>query len=193
MDSATAKCEGTVTGGRSLRRARLDDDGIGVIEVLMAFSVFMLCFLPLVLFLSTGARVIANASAQRFATSVANTTLSNEQTSTTPAAWSLPQVAQTWTTAIGTTALQGGVRFQLYTLRGWCAFNPSAGAWDSTMQAGDHASFHVTVKVAWGPSPTSTNTANVVVDTTELTSTTGAPVAGNSVAACSNELLGKSS
>ena len=87
MDYTAGKCDGTMKGRRSLRRARLDDDGIGVVEVLMAFSIFMLCFLPLVLFLSTGARVIANASAQRFATSVANTTLANEQNSTAPAAW----------------------------------------------------------------------------------------------------------
>ena len=159
----------------------------------MAFSIFMLCFLPLVLFLSTGARVIANASAQRFATSVANTTLANEQNSTAPAAWSLPQVAQTWTTATGSTVQQGGVRFQLYTLRGWCAFNPTTGVWDSTMQTGDHASFHVTVKVVWGPGPTSIKTSDAVVDTTELMSTTGAPVVGNSVAACSNDLLGRAS
>jgi hypothetical protein len=173
---------GRVRRRRTLRSTRFDEDGVGIIEILMAFAVFMVCFLPLLMFLPTGAKVIVNSTNQRTATAIANTMLANAQNSTTPPDWtsSPPQVPPTWPGVVGAASTQDGVPFQIYTLSGWCAFNPTTGVWDTTWRTGDHASYHEVVKVGWGPRVSSTSTTNVVVDSTELgTTPIAAPQVGD--------------
>jgi hypothetical protein len=77
------------------------------------------------------------------------------------------------------------VPFEIYTLAGWCAWNPN-GTWDTTWQVGadppqtaDHATYREVVKVGWGRNMSSTATTNVVVDSTVIGATTTAPVAGD--------------
>ena len=52
------------------------------------------------------------------------------------------------------------------------------------MLAGDQPSYHVVIKVGWGRGLTPGATTNVVVDSTELGSVTGAPNVGDVVNEC---------
>jgi hypothetical protein len=168
---------------RSLRSAR-DDDGVGLIEILVAFTVFMVCFLPLLIFLPSGSRIIVNSSNQRFATSIADQTLQSAQNSTFPGTWNVDQTTARTTWALLTPTLmtttqvvQGGVTFQVYTVGGWCVLDPSTGLWNGTLSSNPpgQPSYHVVVKVGWGRGISASSTTNVVVDSTELSSTAGAP------------------
>jgi Tfp pilus assembly protein PilV len=76
---------------------RFDEDGIGLIEILVAFIVFMIAFLPILEFLPVGSRVIVNSNDQRDATEIANTLLSNAQSSMIPPAYDpTVQTTPTW-------------------------------------------------------------------------------------------------
>jgi Tfp pilus assembly protein PilV len=248
---------------------RFDEDGIGFIEILVAFLVFMIAFLPILEFLPAGSRLIVNSNHQRDATELANTLLSNAQSSMIPPAYDpTVQTTATWAsvtaacidrtdtatyssasstitdasvtssdvgalvaganipspTYVGTvtagspatfilsaspdttvpvvptgsgtavslsrqvncasTTTQNGATFHVYTLGGWCALDPATGQWTGTVPSTGQASYHVLTKVAWGKGASATSVTNVVVDGTELSVTAGAPIAGESVAAC---------
>jgi Tfp pilus assembly protein PilV len=254
---------------------RFDEDGIGLIEILVAFIVFMIAFLPILRFLPVGSAVIVNSNNQRTATEIANTLLSNAQSSMTPPVYDPnTQTTPTWSSVTATciqrtdtasyssssstitdatisasdvgalvsganlpspsyvgtvtpgvgaapstfvlssspdttvavaptgsgtavslvrqvnctsTSSQDGETFQIFTLGGWCAFDPTATppAWTTgTVPSAGQPSYHLVVKVSWGKGASATSVSNVVIDGTELSVTSGAPVAGQSVAAC---------
>jgi Tfp pilus assembly protein PilV len=266
-------------GGCDARRERgaadrpFDEEGIGLIEILVAFIIFMIAFLPILRFLPVGSAVIVNANHQRDATEIANTLLSNAQSSMIPPPYDpTVQTTPTWSgitsaciqrtdtasysnasstitdatissgdvgafvsganipspsyvgavtpgsppsvpatfvlsgspdttvpvtpTGSGTsvnlvrqvnctsTSTQNGATFNIYTLGGWCALDPSTGQWGGTVPSSGQASYHVVTKVAWGKGASATSMTNIVVDGTELSVTSGAPIAGESVAAC---------
>ena len=174
---------------RARRATRPGDDGVGVVELMIAFVVFMICFVPLLELLPAGARVIAQSADQRLAASVANATLQDYQSSVTPPtfssattpapSWSAPtfspatNVAPSWAAATRTATTQSGVAFQIYTIGGWCRSSVSSG--NGTLLATDQPTYHIVVKVGWGRNLTANSTANVVVDSTELSTVDGAP------------------
>jgi hypothetical protein len=253
---------------------RFDEEGIGLIEVLVAFIVFMIAFLPILQFLPIGSMLISNSQKQRDATEIANTLLSNAQSSLVPPAYDpTVQTAPSWSSITATciqrtdtasysttsstisdatisqsdlgalvsganipspsyvgtvtvvaspgtssfvlssspdstiavtptgsgtavnlarqvncssTSTQNGVTFQVYTLGGWCAFDPSQTppVWNGTVPSTGQSSYHVVVKIAWGHGASATAATNVVEDGTELAVTPNGPSAGESVAAC---------
>jgi len=80
------------------------DDGVGLIEVMVAFLVFMACFLPLMMFLPSGSKVIVNSEDQRSATALVYSNLQNDQQSVFPGTtWYVGTSTQTWTAAAPTT------------------------------------------------------------------------------------------
>jgi Tfp pilus assembly protein PilV len=169
------------------RRARRDtrpgDDGIGILEILIAFVVFMICFVPLLQLFPEGARVIATSASTRLAANVANSTLQNYQSSVTPPSFAATHnVPPTWASAPRTATSQGGQTFQIYTIGGWCRSSTAPG--NGTVLATDQPSYHLVVKVGWGKGLTNSSVTNVVVDSTELPTVTGAPTAGTAVLEC---------
>lgn len=172
----------------------MGEDGVGLIEVLVALTIFLISFLPLVMFLPTGWKIIVNSEDQRFATALAYSTLQNDQQSPFPGTtWYVGTGPQTWTGVSGTppagapnttvpgvsttTATQGGVTFQIYAAGGWCvADTTNVGFGNGTVTSSTPASYHVVVKVGWGPGISMSSThVNVVIDSTELSSVSGAP------------------
>jgi Tfp pilus assembly protein PilV len=169
--------------GTSLRaRLRSDrgDEGIGVLEILVAFVVFMICFIPLLQMIPTGSGIIVYSADQRLATAVANTTLQSAQNTTTPG--TDYTTVPTWATAPRTATQQGGVTFEIYTVGGWCATSTTPG--NGLVTAADQPSYHVVVKVGWGQYGTAESTDHVVVDSTELSTVTNAPATGVTVTSC---------
>jgi hypothetical protein len=176
---------------RARRATRHGDDGLGVVEILAAFVVFMICFVPLLQLFPEGQTVITQSADQRLAASVANSTLQNYQNSivpptfssaTTPApSWQTPvfatatNVAPSWAAATRTSTTQSGVTFEIYTIGGWCRTSVAPG--NGTVLASDQPSYHIVVKIGWGKQGTANSTSQVVVDSTELSSVTGAPTA----------------
>ena len=167
------------TSARPARRLpRPDEDGIGMIEIMVAFVVFMICFVPLLQLLPEGAKVISDSANQRVATSVANSQLQNAQTTLNPPDFAtninVTNVTPTWATSSTRSATtQSGTTFQIYTVGGWCisSASPGNGIIDSTVQP----SYHIMVKVGWGRGINPNSTQHVVVDSTELSSVSGAP------------------
>ena len=160
--------------------SRFGDDGLGIFEVLMAISVFLICFVPILKMIPLGSSVIVYSNDQRLATSVLNTTLGNAQTTTVPDTdYTTPR---TWTSAIETQTTQGGVNFRVYTSSGWCASDTAPG--NGKLLTSGQASYHVVVKVEWGPNATVYATNHVVVDSTELGTLTNAPPDGTNVTSC---------
>jgi len=163
--------------------SRRGDDGFGVLEMAVAFAVFMICFVPLLQLLPEGASVIASSANQRLATSVANSTLQNYQASVAaPTFASTNNVTPTWAGATRTATTQSGTTFEIYTVSGWCRTSTVPGT--GTVLASDQPSYHIVVKVGWGPGLSNNSTQNVVVDSTELGSVTGAPTVGAQVNEC---------
>ena len=179
------------------------DDGVGLIEVMVALVVFMVCFLPLMMFLPAGSKVIVNSEDQRSATALAYSNLQNDQQSVFPGTtWYVGTSTQTWTAAgilpqngqpnttvpgvTTTTATQDGVTFQIYTEGGWCVANASPGGFaNGTVSSSAPPSYHVVIKVGWGPGISMTQVhKNVVVDSTELSSVSGAPPSTTVVNSC---------
>ena len=168
---------------RARRQTRAQDDGIGLVELLVAFLVFMICFVPLLQLLPEGAQVIATSADQRQATNVANSTLQDYQTTQTPPTFaSTSNLAPTWAQAVRTATTQGGLVFEIYTLGGWCRSPISPGT--GTVLAADQPSYHIVVKVGWGKFISADSTLHVVVDSTELPSVAGAPATGSVVNEC---------
>jgi hypothetical protein len=188
-------------GTRLLARLRLParlrsgggDQGIGVVEILVAFTIFMVCFIPLLKMIPLGAGIITQSADQRLAIAVANETLQNaQQTTIPPAIYSVPSPLPSWSLSPPTwasaprTASQpqpGGVIFEIYTASGWCATDTAPGNTPS-LTSSEQPSYHIVVKVGWGPSVSSASTAQVVVDSTELSTVTGAPAVNAPVSAC---------
>lgn len=173
--------------------ARPDDEGIGIVEILVAFVVFMVCFIPLLRMIPIGAGIIVQSNDQRLAVSVANTTLQNLQQSTIPpATYSVPSPLPSWSNTPPTWApptprtatSQGGVTFEIWTAQGWCASDTPPGNAPSGVSSSQQPSYHIVVKVGWGPNVSWSSTTQVVVDSTELSTVTGAPVVGQVVSAC---------
>jgi len=182
----------------TLLPARPDDEGIGIVEILVAFVVFMICFIPLLKMIPTGAGIIAQSADQRLAVAVVNSALQNAQQSkappacptpptscpSTPTSWS--SASPSWGSAPRTATSQGGVNFQIWTAAGWCASDtpPGDAPAPTGMLSSQVPSYHIVVKVGWGLNPTSSSTSQVVVDSTEMSTVTGAPIAGQAVIAC---------
>jgi len=146
----------------------------------MAITVFMICFVPILKMIPEGSTVIVYSNDQRLATSVLNTTLGNAQASVVPDTdYTTPR---TWTSATETQTTQGGVNFRVYTASGWCATDTAPG--NGTLLASGQASYHVVVKVGWGPNATVYATDHVVVDSTELGTLTNQPADGTNIASC---------
>ena len=159
---------------RARQETRPGDDGVGIMEIMVAFVVFMICFVPLLQLLPAGARIISQSANQRLAASVANSTLQKYQNSLTPPTFaSTNNVAPTWASAVRTATTQSGTTFEIYTASGWCRTVVAPG--NGTVTAADQPSYHIVVKVGWGRNLTNQSTSNVVVDSTELPSVTGAP------------------
>jgi len=168
---------------RTRRETRSGDDGIGIFEIMIAFVVFMICFVPLLQLLPEGAQVIASSASQRLAASVANSTLQSDQNTVVPPAFATTtNVAPTWVSAIRTATTQGGETFQIYTVSGWCRTTVAPG--NGTVLSSDQPSYHIVVKVGWGRGLTNISTSNVVIDSTELASIAGAPAVGAMVNEC---------
>jgi hypothetical protein len=83
-----------------------------------------------------------------------------------------------------------GVVYHVYSAGGWCVLN--GGVWGGTASSpltvapNVSPTYHVVVKVAWGPGATSASTSNDLVDPVELAGNTqtSAPAAGISVQSC---------
>ena len=91
-------------------------------------------------------------------------------------------VAPSWATATRTATTQSGTTFELYTVQGWCRSPVAPG--NGTVLASDQPSYHVVVKIGWGANGTANSTSNVIVDSTELATVTGAPPVGTVLAEC---------
>jgi hypothetical protein len=185
----------------TLLPTRPGDEGIGLVEILIAFTVFMICFIPLLKMIPTGAGIIVQSADQRLATAVANETLQDaQQTTIPPTTYAVPSPLPSWASSptcsvdpypptcwasAPRTASQpqpGGVTFEIYTAAGWCASDTTPG--NGTVSSSVQPSYHIVVKVGWGRNVSSASTTQVVVDSTELSTVTGAPAVGNPVSAC---------
>lgn len=171
----------------TLLPSRPGDEGIGAFEIVLAFTVFMICFIPLLKMIPTGSGIIAYSANQRLATSVLNNTLQNAQTSTvpetdytTPRTWAAISSGVPWATE--TQQQQGGVTFRVYSVDGWCATDTTPG--NGVLTSSEQASYHAVVKVEWGSNVSAFANQSVVVDSTELSTLTNAPSDGTTISSC---------
>jgi len=169
---------------RARHETRPGDDGVGIFEIMAAFAVFMICFVPLLQLLPEGESVITQSANQRLAASVINSTLQNDQTTIVPPSTfsTSANVAPSWATATRTATTQSGTTFEIYTVQGWCRAPVAPG--NGTVLASDQPSYHVVVKIGWGANGTANSTSNIIVDSTELATVTGAPPVGTVLAEC---------
>ena len=169
---------------RRTRRLSRTDDGIGMVEIMVAFVVFMICFIPLMQMLPSGEKIITYSADQRLAAAVANTTLENDQNSVVAANDQDFTTVRTWAAAPRTSTQQGGVTFQIFTVGGWCATDTTPGNAASGVLSTQQPSYHIVVKVGWGAKVNANSTDHVVVDSTELSTVAKAPAVGVPVVSC---------
>ena len=174
---------------RARDATRHADSGLGLVEIMVAFAVFMICFVPLMQLLPQSAAVITQNTNRNMATAVVNSTLLNDQSQLSvngnaptfdPVNANKPA---SWGSAVRTASSQNGSNFEIYTLSGWCRTQAAPG--NGTVLATDQPTYHVVVKVGWGKNLTNSSTTNVVVDSTEIPATvSSAPSVGTTVYEC---------
>ena len=174
---------------RARDATRHSDAGFGLVEIMVAFAVFMICFIPLMQLLPASAAIITQNTNRTMATAVVNSTLLNDQSQLSvngnaptfdPINANKPA---SWGSAVRTATSQNGSNFEIYTLSGWCRTQVALG--NGTVLAADQPTFHILVKVGWGKNLTNSSTTNVVVDSTEIPATvSSAPPVGAVVNEC---------
>jgi Tfp pilus assembly protein PilV len=177
-----------VRAGRP-RRDASGDEGLSLVEVIVALSVLLIAFLAVALLLQTNFEIIASTSDKQVAGSIA-TGIVNQQrqnaanqnaagyfggvsfntTAATAASWC------NGTSCNAITQKEQGTTYYVYVAGGWC-FENSSGTWGDdtttpTQVYGPNGSspypaypaYFVAVKVAWGPTAkqtTSTGVSNI--------------------------------
>jgi hypothetical protein len=176
------------------------DEGVGLIEIVVALAFFAILFIPLANLLTTGDSAIAGAQNSRTAGGIADQQLAADQQSTFPGTWNQsvnnpavwPTVPSPATcpsvNAVVGQAFQcqvvNGVPFYIFTVGGWCVLNSAQGGWgNGSVQSGIPPTYHVAVRVTWNGKPAA-NTQYFVDDSTEMPSNTGAPVPTTNVQSC---------
>jgi len=156
---------------RARRVTRPGDDGVGLMEIMVAFAVFMICFVPLLQLLPAGP-----GSSPRAQTSVWPPPCPTRRCRTTrtrsPRRPSPPPA---------TSRRRGSrppARRRARAARPSRSTRSADGAGPRWPRAPARscdgpASYHIVIKVGWGRGLTNSSVANVVVDSTELSSVTG--------------------
>jgi hypothetical protein len=180
---------------RSGRHA-LGDEGMTVVEVMVSVVVFLLVLVPFAALLEHTDSQIANSQDAITATGVLDSVTAQLQNSAFPGTWPTTLThAAAWTAASPATLKTNGIRFHIYEAGGWCALTATKKIWGTyKVPTGTHGTYHVQVKVTWGPGATSPSTApEYVRGSTELPKITGVatpttPSAGKTVSSCSLKL-----
>ena len=188
------------------------DEGVGLIEIVVAIAFFAILFVPLANLLTRGDSAIAGAQDTRTAGGIADQQLAADQQSTFPGTWNVnTSNSAAWPATptgyacptTGATVGQAficevvnGTQYNIYTVGGWCVLNPHTVAWGNgtvvngtgTPPSPVPATYHVVVRVTWN-GKTASNTTNSVDDSTEIPSSSGSPAVGTNVQSCPLGLL----
>lgn len=137
---------------------RRGDDGLTLIEVIVASVMILLIFVPVSNFLASGDRIIANSQSNRVLVAVANsevTTVLQEKfpPANLPTKWT---TAPAWPSSSTCTAhaslcpsgTQDSVKWSAVVTGGWCALDTTTHQWgNGTVTAKTVPTYHVAVKV----------------------------------------------
>ncbi len=190
-----------VPKGRRVTRApgrRRGDDGLTLIEVIVASVMILLIFVPVSNFLASGDRVIANSQSNRVLVAVANA----EVTSVLQGKFPPPNFPAKWTTSAAwpststctahaglcPSGTQDSVKWKALVTGGWCALIKTTTAHPGTYKWGNGKvlpntvpTYHVAVKVTAPEGQSGTGRA---LAQGEFAQATGGPSATETVSSC---------
>lgn len=184
-----------VPKGRRVTRApgrRRGDDGLTLIEVIVASVMILLIFVPVSNFLASGDRVIANSQSNRVLVAVANA----EVTSVLQGKFPPPNFPAKWTTSAAwpststctahaslcPSGTQDSVKWKALVTGGWCALNTTTNQWgNGKVPANTVPTYHVAVKVTAPEGQSGTGRA---LAQGEFAQATGGPSATETVSSC---------
>jgi len=179
-----------VSVARQASMRRRGDEGLSLVEVVIATAVLITVFIPVALLLQSGVKAVGGDINTNAASGVAASVLAQEQTaagrspSGPPIDTSSPptpiypeKAAKKWVSPALQTQKVGDVTYQIYGVGGWCVLSHphtpgSPAVWTNAATAvtgtvtgtQGPAEYFVVVKVAWGASstdPTSSSAKSV--------------------------------
>ncbi|MDA8357475.1 MAG: hypothetical protein M0Z95_14545 [Actinomycetota bacterium] len=170
---------GTVRAAGRRAAGRRGDDGLSLIEVIIATSVLITVFIPVSLLLQSGVKAVGGDIHVNAASNIAAGVLTQEQTAaeksslgppldttTPPAPFYKEKTAKKWVSPALQTQKVGDVTYRIYGVGGWCVLSVPASkpaSWGDASHATtgtlNPAEYFVAVKVAWGAQSATPNAA----------------------------------